>query len=109
MHWALVALVAPFLWSIINHADKYLISKYSRDTGIGGLAIFSSLFAVFVLPIVYWISPNIFSITANEAGFLILTGIFSALAILFYLYALDRDDASHVVPFWFLAPVFGYL
>lgn len=109
MHWVIVALIAPFLWSILNHTDKYLISKYSHDTGIGGLAVFSSLFAIFILPIAYFLNHGVFLISGEEAGFLIITGVFTSLGILFYLYALDRDDASHVVPFWFLIPILGYV
>ena len=109
MHWILIALIPPLLWSLLNHVDKYLISKYAGHTGIGGLAIFSSAFAVVALPIVYIIDNTIFSISVPDAFFLSVTGILTAFGILFYLYALDRDDASHVVPFWFLIPIFSYV
>lgn len=109
MHWILVALVAPLIWSALNHLDKYLISTYKRHTGVAGLAIFSALFAIFVLPIIYLLKPEVVSIALGGAVYLIASGLFFSLTILFYLYALDRDDASHVVPFWFLVPAFAYI
>ncbi len=109
MNWILVALVAPLLWSLLNHVDKYLISKYAGHSGVGGLAIFSSLFAVFALPVVYLIDGSVFDVTVSGAFALILSGILFVFCVFLYLHALQRDDASHVVPFWFLTPVFAYI
>lgn len=110
MNWIFLALIAPFLWSILNHADKYLLNKYSHHSGVGGLLIFSSVFALIALPVVAFFSPSpILALTHAEIYILIATGIMSAIAILFYLYALEQEDASHIVPFWFLTPVFSYL
>jgi uncharacterized membrane protein len=109
MHWILVALVAPLIWSVLNHLDKYLVSRYKRDIGVAGLAIYSSFFAIFVLPFIYLFDHQVLDVGGKEIIYLVISGIFYTLTILFYLYALERDDASHVVPFWFLVPMFGYL
>lgn len=109
MHWIFISLSAPFLWSILNHLDKYLISKYVGNSGVGGLSIFSSGFAVFTLPILYFFDKNIFNINILNITILSLTGVLTALGILFYLYALNNDEASYVVPFWFLIPIFSYV
>ncbi len=109
MNWILVALVAPLLWSLLNHVDKYLISKYAGHSGVGGLAIFSSLFAVFALPVVYLIDGSVFDVTVSGAFALILSGIFFILGVFLYLHALKKDDASHVVPFLLLTPVCAYI
>ena len=109
MHWIFIALIAPLIWSVLNHVDKYLISSYSKDIGVAGLAIFSSLFAIFVLPIIYFFDQSVLSLPASQILALIISGIFFILCIFFYLHALGRDDASHVVPFWFLTPVFAYV
>lgn len=108
MNWILIALIAPLLWSLLNHADKYLISKYSKDVGIGGLVILSSLFAFVSLPFIDAFHHEDVYSTTHDIIPLMLTGSLMALAILFYLKALDRDDASHVVPFWFLIPPIAY-
>ncbi len=102
-------MVAPILWSVLNHVDKYLVSKFKNEVGVGGLAIFSSIFAVTLLPVVYYIDPSVVFADGKAILLLVVTGVFFSSAILCYLYALDRDDASHVVPFWFLIPVFAYV
>lgn len=109
MHWILVALVAPLIWSFLNHADKYLISKYSNNAGVAGLAIFSSLFAVFALPVIYIIDSTVFSLPAVSTIAITISGILLAFCVFLYLHALDHDDTSHVVPFWFLTPMFAYV
>jgi uncharacterized membrane protein len=109
MNWIVLSIVPPLIWSILNHLDKYLINKYSHHVGVGGLAIMSSLFAGLTLPFIYIANTKVLAIETSHALILSITGIFTALGILLYLYALDRDDASHVVPFWFLIPVFSYL
>ena len=35
MNWLLLAITAPFIWSLLNHLDKYIITKYLKDSGIG--------------------------------------------------------------------------
>lgn len=109
MNWFVLSAIAPLLWSVLNHVDKYLVSKYKNEVGVGGLTITSSIFAVFVIPIVYVIDPQVIHTDMLSMILLVATGIMLSLAILLYLHALDRDDASHVVPFWFLIPVVAYV
>lgn len=108
MHWITVALLAPFIWSLINHIDKYLISKYFKGGGIGGLMVFVGIISILLLPFIYLIDPTVLSLTPKTILTLIATGILYNIAVLFYLYALEEDDASTIVPFWQLAPVFTY-
>lgn len=109
MLWLILALVAPFLWSLLNHTDKYLISKYSHETGVAGLAIFSSLFAVFALPVIFFFDRSVFGVSFHDGFFLTISGTVYVMAVFFYLHALKRDDASHVMPFCLLMPVFAYI
>ena len=49
MQWFFIALGAPFLWAIVNIADGYLVSKFSRkeeERSSGGLILFSSLIGI---------------------------------------------------------------
>lgn len=108
MNWFFIALIATFCFSTISHIDKYLISKYLRDGGIGGLMLFSSLFAIFLLPVIFIIEKDVFSISATSALFLIMVGILSFVAVFFYFKALTYTDASVIIPFFQLIPVFGF-
>lgn len=108
MNWIFLAIIPPFLWSLVNHADKYLLSKYIKS-GIGGLMIFSTIFSIIVLPILYFINPSVFSISPTSSIAFILSGILYAVFILLYLFALKLDEASIVVPFFLLVPILSYI
>ncbi len=108
----LLAIGAPFLWALVNHADKYLIDKFfgERESGgIGGLMIFSTLFSVVLLPFIYWMDPSVLDIDASGALILMLAGAANAVAILLYLHALNEDETTVVVPFMQLIPVFSFI
>lgn len=109
MSWFLLALIGPILWSIVNHLDKYLLEKYFKEGGVGALMIFSSITGVFVLPFVYLIHSEIWNISLTHKMLMVLVGIAGALALLCYFYALEQDEASVVVVFYQLIPVFGYI
>ncbi len=109
MNWFFIALLSTLCFSVITHIDKYLISRYVKESGIGALMLFSAFFAIFVLPFVFLIEKNIFSISLGDMFFLILIGILSFLAVLFYFKALTYADASTIIPFFQLIPVFGFI
>lgn len=109
-NWFLIALIAPLLWSVINHIDKYILSRYQGGKGVGALLIFSSLFSVIVLPILTIVyRSKIFSIAVVDSLILLLAGLLGAAAFYFYLRAMDIDEASVVIPLFQFDPVFGYI
>lgn len=71
MNWFFIALFAPALWSITNHIDKYLITKYFRGGGTGSLLIFSALIGFAVLPFILVIHPQVFDIQTLN-GYILL-------------------------------------
>lgn len=107
--WFLIALIAPFLWALVNHADKYLLSKYFKADGVGPLMIFSTFFGLIVLPFAAWMDPQVLALPFKDVGILVVAGLCSALFILLYLHALQDDETSVVVPFWQTIPIFGYI
>ncbi len=110
MNWFLIALLNPILHAFINHFDKYLLSKYIKGGTVGALILFSALFAVVALPVIFFINPQVLSSVSFWQGLiLMLNGALLTVAILFYLYALDTDEASYVAPFFQLVPVFGFI
>jgi len=109
-NWFLLALVAPLLWGMVNHIDKYILSKYQEGRGVGAILIFSSLFSVVILPILAIIyRSRIFSISFSDSFFLFVVGFLSAIAFFFYLKAMDIEEASVVIPLFQFDPVFGYI
>jgi uncharacterized membrane protein len=107
MNWFTIALFGPIFWSITNHIDKYLLSRHLAGIGKGALILYSTLFGVFVLPIIFFTGTKVLSITPLNALIMCVAGIISSVAIYLYLCALDLDEASIVVPFYQTIPVFG--
>lgn len=109
MNWFLIALLPPIFWSITNHIDKYLLSKYFKGGAIGSVIIFSAAISLLLLPIIVIIHPAVLQ-TFNLSYLLIaLNGTFYLLATLPYFYALEKDDASLTVPLFQMIPVFSFV
>jgi drug/metabolite transporter (DMT)-like permease len=109
MSWFFIALITPILHAVANHIDKHLISKYFKAGAVGSLVIFSSLFALIALPIIYFINPTIVGLGMPTTLYLIINGVLSLSYVIFYLYALEIDEASVVAPFFQMIPVFGFI
>ena len=85
-NWFLLALIAPILWSIVNHIDKYMLSKYLKGRGVGALLIFSALASFVILPfILYFYHSQLFTVTNRDLATLLLIGFLSVGAFYFYL------------------------
>lgn len=109
MSWFFIALLAPLLWAFTNHIDKLLLEKYFGDNGVGTLMIFSSMIGIVMLPVFFFINPDIFNIGLQNALILLLGGVIAASVLWLYFEALKDEEASIVVVFYQLIPVFAYL
>jgi len=109
MNWFLIGLLPPALWSITNHLDKYLISKYFKGGGVGALMVFSSLIGLLLLPFIIIFHPEVLSVNPVNASLIAINGFLYILAVLPYFYALGKDEASIAVPLFQLIPVFSYV
>lgn len=109
MNWFFIAIFGPFFWSLTNHLDKYLLSKHLEGIGKGALILYSTFFGVVVLPIIVFLRVPIFSVDMRSIVTLIVAGVLSAVALFLYLYALEEDEASIVVPFFQTIPIFGII
>ena len=109
MQWFFIALINPIAHAFANHIDKYMISRYIKGGAVGALILFSSLFAIIALPIIFFLHPAVFTISAIKILALMANGALLVLAIIFYFYALDLDEASTVTPLFQIVPVFGFI
>jgi drug/metabolite transporter (DMT)-like permease len=110
MQWFFIALGAPFLWALVNIFDQYLVTKYSTGTrGSGGLVLFSSLIGIFAAFIIGIFTSSLFDIPLNDKLLLILTGGITIAWIILYLFTLEIEDVSAVVPWFLTIPIFGYV
>lgn len=110
MQWFFIALGAPFLWALVNIADQYLVAKYSTGKrGSGGLVLFSSLIGILVATIIGISTTGIFAISILDKILLILIGGITIAWVILYLFTLEIEDVSTVVPWFLTVPMFGYM
>ena len=109
MSWLFIAIWAPLLWAFSNHIDKYLITKYGMNIGISGIITFSSLCSIFIVILSFLINQNIFSLPFVSILKLFTSGILYSFAVLFYIKALSKDEASIVTPIFQLVPVIAFI
>ncbi|KKR79477.1 MAG: hypothetical protein UU24_C0007G0004 [Candidatus Nomurabacteria bacterium GW2011_GWA2_40_9] len=111
MNWFLIALVAPFLWAVVNIIDQYLIKKYTDNNrkSTGALVLFSSLIGLFFASLILFFANDVLDISMFDKLLLIASGVLTICWVIFYMFAIRIEHISSVVP-WFLAvPVFGYV
>lgn len=110
MNWFLIALGAPFLWAIVNIFDQYLVKKYSKgEKGSGGLVLFSSLVGIFAAFFIGILTSGLFAISIYDKLLLVLVGGLSISWIIIYLYTIEVEDISFIVPWFSMVPVIGYV
>lgn len=111
MNWFFIALAAPFLWALVNISDKYLVANFSsgKERSSGALVLFSSLIGLLVASIIFFFTPGISGISLLDKILLIFIGALSVIGVIFYLFALEMEEASAVVSWMLIIPVFGYL
>jgi drug/metabolite transporter (DMT)-like permease len=109
MAWFAIALCAPLLWAVGNHIDKYLLSTRLQGQSIGTLLLFSSLVGLLILPVIWLLQPQVLAITPLHAVLIVSNGMLYVLGLVPYLQALQKDEASIVVPLFQTSAVFSYL
>lgn len=109
MSWFFLALIAPLLWAITNHIDKHLLEKYFEESGVGTLMIFSSIIGLVMLPILFFVNPGVLDIPLKDILILTFNSLLAVGVLWLYFEALKDEEASIVVVFYQLIPVFAYI
>jgi len=95
------------MYALTNHIDKLLLEKYFKNSGVGTLLLFSSLISAFVLPIFWLMDRAVLDVSGVNMLVLSLSGVMGVVVLWCYLLALKDDEASIVVVFYQLVPVFS--
>jgi bacterial/archaeal transporter family protein len=109
MYWFWIALAAPLIWAITNYVDKFLVSQYFKGGNAGALTIFSGLIGFLIAPVILLFKFEEIVNSAANYWLLVASGVLYILWIPPYLYALEKDDASLVIPLFQLVPVFAFV
>ena len=109
MAWLVFAFSGPVLWAISTHFDKYLVERFFKHTDVALLLLFTAFIGVLTLPFIAYFEPEFASIPPRSIALIVLSGILYMGAMLFYLRALQSEEASVVAPFFQAVPLFGYV
>lgn len=107
MSWFFIALIGPFFYATTNYIDKFLLSKYFKEGGVGTILLFSSLLSVVALPFFFFADKTVFDVDFLGIIALSVVGILNTMVLLCYLLAIQEEEASVAVVFYQLIPVFG--
>lgn len=109
MSWLPISILAPVLWAISTHIDKYLVERYFKTSDVGALLIFTACVSAAFVPLVWLFNREVINVDPESAILLIVAGALYMGAMLFYLRALQQEDASVVAVFFQAGPLFGYV
>jgi drug/metabolite transporter (DMT)-like permease len=96
--WLLYAFSGPLLWAISTHIDKFLVDKYFRSSDTAVLMVFTAFLGVFALPVIWLFEPKVLALPWLATGVMTVSGILYMAAMLFYLRAIQSEEASVVAP-----------
>lgn len=106
-NWVILSAFAAFFWALVTHTDKYLISRYAKNSEPGALLIFSALAGVPVVIAIGLLVEGLNEIKFIDILFAITAGIVFIMGLIPYIYALENDETSNVAPLFLLAPLFS--
>lgn len=109
MSWLLYAFAGPVLWAISTHFDKYLVERYFKHSNVAVLLLFTALTGLSLLPVIAFFNPTALTLPFLTTSLMTLAGLLQMTALYFYLWALQGEEASVVVPFSQASPLFGCL
>ncbi|HEX9462927.1 MAG TPA: DMT family transporter [Alphaproteobacteria bacterium] len=108
MSWLVFAFCGPVLWAISVHLDKYLVDRYFKQSSAAVLLVFTAWVGVLLLPFIAIYQPASLELPPASIAVMTLSGVLYMGAMLFYLQALQEEEASVVAPFFQTSPVFAY-
>jgi len=106
--WLLFAFSGPVLWAASTHVDKYLVEKYFKNSSVAVLMVFTSLAGLLALPFIWWFQPQVLGQLPSAIAVMMASGVLYMWAMLFYLQAIQTEEASVVAPLFQAAAVWSY-
>jgi uncharacterized membrane protein len=97
------------LWAISVHLDKYLVERFFKEADVAIMVLFTALVVVLAMPVIWYFEPTVLNPSRGSIALIILAGILYMTGMLFYLRALQNEEASVVAPFFQTGPLFGYV
>ena len=107
--WLLYAFSGPVFWAISTHIDKYLVDRYFRDADTTVLMVFTAFVGLLLLPAIALFDSSVLSPGHAAMAVMAASGILYMGAMLFYLRAIQSEEASVVAALFQAATLFTFL
>jgi drug/metabolite transporter (DMT)-like permease len=107
--WLLFAFSGPVLWAASTHIDKYLVDRYFQNSDTAVLMVFTALIGVVMLPFIWYFQPGVLAIPPGSIAVMTGVGVLYMGAMLFYLRAIQSEEASVVAPFFQVSTIFTFI
>src|SRR6201995_1181043 len=107
--WLPLALTGPVLWAVSTHIDKYLVDRYFADSDTAVLMVFTALLSAALLIPIGIFARGVFDVHLRDIAVLAAAGAMFMGAMLFYLRAIQGDEASVVATLFQANTLFTFL
>ena len=107
--WLPLALAGPILWAISTHIDKYLVDRYFANSDTAVLMVFTALLSATLLIPIGIFAHGVFDVNLSDVAVLAASGAMFMGAMLFYLRAIQGDEASVVATLFQANTLFTFL
>jgi uncharacterized membrane protein len=106
--WLAFAFLGPLSWAVSTHIDKYLVDRYFQNSDTAVLMVFTALIGVVALPFIWLFQPGVFSPSLQSIAVMAASGVMYIASMLFYLRAIQSEEASVVAPLFQLTTIFTF-
>lgn len=107
--WLVFAFSGPVLWAASTHIDKYLVDRYFKNADTAVLIVFTALIGIFMLPFIWFFKPGVLALPPTSIAVMVASGVLYMGAMLFYLRAIQSEEASVVAPLFQASVLFTVL
>jgi drug/metabolite transporter (DMT)-like permease len=107
--WLLFAFLGPLSWAVSTHIDKYLVDRYFPDSDTAVLMVFTALVGIVALPLIWALHPGVFEPPLRAMLVMTASGVMYIASMLFYLRAIQSEEASVVAPLFQATTIFSFL
>jgi drug/metabolite transporter (DMT)-like permease len=106
--WLLYAFSGPVFWAASIHIDKYILNKYFKHGSVAVSMVFTAMIGLLMLPFILFFVPGVFDLNIISILVMIASGLLYMGGLLFYLYALQSEEASIVAMLSPIGPILAY-
>lgn len=104
--WIILSLSASLIWAVVHVVDKFVLTKWIKNPVIP-ILIFSVV--GLLVSVVACLFSGFSFLSPLNASLALVAGIIYILMNWFYLKAVQLEEVSRVVPFFYLTPLFTVL